>query len=494
MQMLEILKNRADNILVLCDSFEAKGIYKNQSMSLRQCMKLEWLMYLLHMTYARRSISREELLFIQDVLGFSYTKAQMEQLYCERNLGSEAFAGKIPRALQEFIRMDLLNRLNDKKSGYGSLVVDFYQELGQAYLSADPDTEETELRKLSDYCRHLENYLTEKLGDEGPKTCYFKKTGTANKPSTHTESGSEKKTEGETLPKTEASKENASVADPQQVEAILKELNALVGLQEVKREISTLVNFIRIGNMRKERGMESAMPSLHMVFTGNPGTGKTTVARMLSSIFYHLGVLQTDTLVEVDRSGLVSGYIGQTATKTQDVINEAIGGVLFIDEAYTLSPQNNEKDFGQEAIDTLLKAMEDHRDELVVIAAGYPEPMEHFLESNPGLRSRFNRYIHFEDYKPEELLEILSGICLSKQYRLSESARTWALAYFETACREEHFANARAVRNLFEKVVMSQANRLAAAHLTEETLTVELLETLEEADFAETAGETRTDV
>ena len=198
------------------------------------------------------------------------------------------------------------------------------------------------------------------------------------------------------------------------------------------------------------------------IFPDKPVTGKPTVARMLTDIYYSLGILSGGQLVEVDRSGLVSGYIGQTATKVNGVVEQALGGILFIDEAYTLTANKGEGDFGQEAVDTLLKAMEDNRDNLVVIVAGYPDLMDEFLGSNPGLRSRFNKYILFEDYKPEELFEILLGMAKKQDYVLSEDAKVKAKEYFEQACanKTENFANAREVRNYFEKAVSKQATRL----------------------------------
>ena len=245
------------------------------------------------------------------------------------------------------------------------------------------------------------------------------------------------------------------------LESVLTELNGLVGLDKVKEDINSLMNFIKISKLREKRGMKSPTISYHLVFTGNPGTGKTTVARMVAKLYYLMGILPEGQLVETDRSGLVAGYLGQTAIKTQKVIQEALGGVLFIDEAYALA-NDKEDSYGKEAIETILKAMEDHRDELVVIVAGYDDLMHKFIDSNPGLRSRFNKYFKFPDYNGEELLKILKRFCDSNGYRLSESAipvLTEKLnEMFET--REEHFGNARTIRNLFEHAINNQANRL----------------------------------
>ena len=247
------------------------------------------------------------------------------------------------------------------------------------------------------------------------------------------------------------------------LEELMAELDGLIGLDEVKEEVKSLVNLMKVRKMRKEAGLPSPDISLHMVFTGNPGTGKTTVARLLGGLFAAVGALKTGQLVEVDRSGLVAGYVGQTAVKTAQAVSSALGGVLFIDEAYSLT-SGGENDFGREAVETLLKAMEDHRDELVVIAAGYSGPMEKFIRSNPGLESRFNKYIHFPDYTPGELMGIFRLQCDKHGYVLSPEAGAALSARFEAlySARGERFGNGRAVRNIFEDAVSRQADRLSA--------------------------------
>jgi len=250
---------------------------------------------------------------------------------------------------------------------------------------------------------------------------------------------------------------------PVNVNKLLQELNALIGLNQVKHEITTLINTVKINKLREKKQLNQSPLSLHLVFSGNPGTGKTTVARILGKIYRRLGILSKGQLIETDRAELVAGYIGQTAIKTKEIIEKAKGGILFIDEAYSLTPPNAGNDFGQEAIDTLLKAMEDYRDDLIVIVAGYPDLMNNFLNSNPGLQSRFNMFINFEDYKPNELLEIFMSLCKQHNYIVETGAIETLTGIFEDiySQKDESYANARTVRNFFEKSIKRQANRLA---------------------------------
>ena len=271
---------------------------------------------------------------------------------------------------------------------------------------------------------------------------------------------------------------------PEKLEDLQKELDSYIGLSAVKKEVRNLIDLVKIHQLREKNGLPVTELSLHMVFSGSPGTGKTTIARLMARIFHSLGILSKGQLVEVDRAGLVAGYVGQTALKTKKAVEKALGGVLFIDEAYALNSSSG-NDFGQEAIDTILKAMEDHRDDLVVIAAGYDELMDRFIHSNPGLESRFNRFLHFEDYSPEELLEIFKMRCGKGCYELEEDAAGLVRDFLREENRDpESFGNARGVRNVFERILVCQANRLAG----QENVTREDLMKLTAADVLAARG------
>jgi len=248
------------------------------------------------------------------------------------------------------------------------------------------------------------------------------------------------------------------------LDELLAQLDELCGLTKVKEDVKSLINLVKVRRLRQEAGLPVPPMSLHLVFMGNPGTGKTTVARLLAKIYHTVGVLSKGQLVEVDRSGLVAGFVGQTALKTQEVIDKALGGVLFIDEAYALVNQDNANDFGREAIEVLLKGMEDHREDLIVIVAGYTDLMGEFIHANPGLESRFNKYFYFEDYDGAQLAEIFRSMCKKNGYELDQESDKAAAEAFQVMYdrRDENFGNARDVRNVFEAAVARQANRVAA--------------------------------
>jgi SpoVK/Ycf46/Vps4 family AAA+-type ATPase len=275
-------------------------------------------------------------------------------------------------------------------------------------------------------------------------------------------------------------------ADLDTLDSVNEELEKQIGMANIKAEVSTLFNLLKLQKIRRERGIAVAPVSLHSVFSGPPGTGKTTIARLIGKIYKQMGMLEKGHVVETDRAGLVGSYIGHTAQKVEEKIHEAMGGVLFIDEAYTLKPENVSNDFGQEAIDIILKRMEDYRDKIVVIVAGYPEEMERFLISNPGLKSRFNRHFNFDHYTPCELVEIYQKFCSENHYVLTENAKVVLTKQVELMCnyRDKNFGNGREMRNLFEKTLENQANRLASKiDLSDEVLTSILPEDLPSLTF-----------
>lgn len=271
------------------------------------------------------------------------------------------------------------------------------------------------------------------------------------------------------------------------IEALLSELNAYIGLESVKTEIAELVNSLRADQLRRSAGKPVVTRSRHMVFYGNPGTGKTTVARLVATIYEALGFLSKGHLITTDRAGLIGQYLGQTAPKVKEVVESALGGVLFIDEAYSLTPPNSHDLYGQEAVQQLLLLMEEHRDDLVVIVAGYQDEMVRFLDSNPGLRSRFTKKLLFEDYTPEQMVKIFEKLCSDNGFQLDAGAEGKLLNVFRTAYsrRDKTFGNARLVRNSFEKAVSKLDSRVVTTGLTNLTA----LMTITEADIPATAQE-----
>ncbi len=273
---------------------------------------------------------------------------------------------------------------------------------------------------------------------------------------------------------------NNKNSEPKNLDELLSELSKLVGLDRVKNDVAQLVNFLKVQQMREAKGMAVQPLSRHLVFYGNPGTGKTTVARLLSQIYKSLGILSKGHLIETDRAGLVAGYVGQTALKVREVVSEAVGGVLFIDEAYTLST-GGDNDFGREAIDTLLKMMEDNRDDLIVVVAGYTDKMSAFMQTNPGLRSRFNKYLEFEDYTPEQLVEIFELFCTNGGYKLASLTHDDLIRLFSVLyeTRDDTFGNGRLARNLYEMTINNQANRIVMFPNVDD----DILSSIEETDI-----------
>lgn len=449
------LNTAIDKCYEICDYVEKNGIVKKElQTSLRELMRREFLDFVIYLSMLDTDFTQWEEEYINQTFGFRLNKDTVKELKVHRRLTESHYGAQIPLVLKYFVLADAGRKIKGdlyggKKAKY---LVDTYRLIGQNYVAGNEGAGDKEINALSKYCMMLDNYLKE-YGLLRP----------------------DKKSE----PFTKEEKKEEKKAD---IDDLMAELNSLTGLKTVKEDLNALINLMRVQKMREENGMKQSGINKHMVFMGNPGTGKTTVARLLAGVYAGIGVIEKGHLVEVDRSGLVSGYVGQTAMKVQDVVEEALGGILFVDEAYTLTSSKGQNDFGQEAVDTLLKAMEDHRDDLIVIVAGYTKLMEEFLDSNPGLRSRFNKFIVFEDYTAEEQFEIFSFMCKGMDYVLSKEAAKEARRFFEerNENKTETYANARDVRNYLEKAISNQATRIVGLkNVDKETLAILEKEDLE---------------
>lgn len=434
------LEEMLANCYQCCELVQKTSTGITANLSLKDMLRVEFLKFAVFLADTTNGIDDEELNCIKDSLGFQMNASAMKQF--KKNEGiTDSFAKVVPTTLKHFVVADAKKTVSNDPFHHqkAQILTDTYKLFGQAILSCHKK-EQADAASIASYTNFLKT-LEDFLKEYGLfRTSKDKLFGTA---SPYTVS-------------------KVDMDNAENVEKVLEDLNGLIGLSEVKEEVNRMVNLLRVQKLRADRGLKNGTSSKHLVFSGNPGTGKTTVARMLGKIYQSLGVLSSGQLVEVDRSNLVSGYIGQTATKTQEVIDQAMGGILFIDEAYTLTANKGENDFGQEAVDTLLKAMEDSRDDFMVIVAGYPEPMENFLASNPGLKSRFPKFVHFADYTAEELLDILKVLCEQQQYHFSKEALTRAKEIFQewTTNKPDNFANAREVRNFFEQAVANHASRV----------------------------------
>lgn len=409
------------------------------------------------------SVSEAEVAFYLDIKDFleGYTNVTEPDLRELTNwFRQEARSNPIYRNIEPPTVLAYLDAFDSENgTDYCDQAKTMFFRMANAMVKADGNVSEIELQALQNFKEVLFNFRLEGAGD----------IDSANL----TGSSSSSYGTSTSVP--------ASIANSDRsIEELLTELNSLTGLERVKGEVSQLVNFLQVQRMRAEQGMSAPPLSRHLVFYGNPGTGKTTIARLLSQIYKSLGILSKGHLIETDRAGLVAGYIGQTALKVKEVVDQAIGGVLFIDEAYTLST-GGDIDFGREAIDTLLKMMEDNRDDLIVVVAGYTDKMAAFLQSNPGLKSRFNKYLEFDDYTPDQLVEIFKLFCCKGDYNLQSSTGDELLRLFSVLyeTRDNTFGNGRLARNLFEMTINNQANRVVSLP----NVNVDILSTIADSDI-----------
>lgn len=439
------LKKAMGELFDLCDPNGSNVVDgKVNNSTERDKLKTECIDFLSYLSASDGTISEYEAEFITDYFDYVISAEELRAYIDKNSTYTTEFEQKVPSTLERLVEQD-----NDKYAEEGELskstseaFISVFECLGREFLVCDGEADQQEVEDFTTYTSMLKNYKKENA--KFPN----KVRSAIAVDEIHA---------GENIPKF-----NEKGEKEETLEELLDELNNLIGLQVVKNDVSSLIHLQEIKRIRRERGLKEIPVSNHLVFYGNPGTGKTTVARLLARIYHVMGILSKGQFVEVDRSGLVAGYVGQTALKVQEVVEKSLGGVLFIDEAYALTYNNSGNDYGQEAVDTLLKAMEDHRDDLIVIVAGYPELMAQFVDSNPGLRSRFNKYINFEDYNVEELIRIFMVMCKDAGYKPTNDALKYATQVFTNKYknRGKNFANAREVRNFFESATLKQADRL----------------------------------
>lgn len=443
--MNRALKKAIEQLFDICDPNGANVVNgKVNHSNAREVLRKECINFLSYLSASDGTISEYEAQFITEYFDYNMNAEDLRSYIDKHNTYTTEFEQRTPETLQRLISQDNTSYRDNGELALSAseAYIAVFECIGKEFLVCDGEAAEQEVEDYTTYTTTLRNY-------KKAEASFPNKVRSAIDVS-------------EVYPGKNIPKFNEKGEKEESLEDLIDELNNLVGLQVVKNDVNSLIHLQEIKRLRKSRGLKEIPVSNHLVFYGNPGTGKTTVARLLARIYHVMGILSKGQFVEVDRSGLVAGYVGQTALKVQEVVEKSLGGVLFIDEAYALTYSTSGNDYGQEAVDTLLKAMEDHRDDFIVIVAGYPELMAQFVDSNPGLRSRFNKYINFEDYNVDELQEIFKIMCKNSGYTPTKEVLDYSASVFERKYknRGKNFANAREVRNYFEKVMMNQADRL----------------------------------
>ena len=498
-QMYELCIRRAKSI------GRASYIMSKGVVDLVEAYKDDMLHFLVWLTYADGVASEQEIEYINSLTGMQFYPKLLAQYASNSELKTEKLLEQPPRSLEAFVRSNIGPETGEISNQYYDLVmlyVTTFNYVGNDLIACNEEIKQGELDSLSGYINMIRDnieIINGNITNEKPTIEYTpSKNADKKKPSEFTgyirmttfndekvgDDSVEKRSDNNIVPKNTGTKlSNEEREDLQEydnpdnreednsvdmnaidLEKLMEELNSLTGMKSVKTEVNNLVNLLKVCELRRKKGLKVPPTTNHLVFLGNPGTGKTTVARILSKIYHNLGILSKGHLVEVDRSGLVAGYMGQTGEKVMEVVEQAKGGVLFIDEAYALASNKQDGDFGQEAIDILNKAMEDYRDDLIVIAAGYHDEMQAFLDANPGLRSRFNKTIDFPNYSADELVEIITNRAGKMDYKFDEAALEFIEGKFEKTLANppQNFGNARSVRNYLEKAIRNQANRLVS--------------------------------
>lgn len=440
--------------------------------SVQELLRMDLRNFLVFLITADHVIAKDEIRYINKSLGYTFDDTTMKKFATESNVMRDDFLNHPPASMQYFLQYAKDDFIVHETKYYDikKLYILVFQSLGEDFLSSCKHMDVKEVNQLTRYRFMLESNIRSYTKSGGiapsrPDSIPFKPKSTPEAVS---------QTESDTPFIGNISGGDKTIAD---LDTLLQELDDLIGLSSVKTEVKDLINLLKIIDIRRKNGLKAPPVTNHFVFTGNPGTGKTTVARLLSQIYCSLGILSKGHLVEVDRSGLVAAYMGQTAIKVKEVIDKAKGGVLFIDEAYSLANETPGGDFGQEAIDTLVKAMEDNREDLIVIVAGYPDLMKKFVNSNPGLKSRFQKTLHFPDYTAIDLYKVFQKFCKENDYDLSPEAADYLIEQLQQYVqnKDKNFGNARDIRNFLNIAISAQANRLLAEQATDTRALVTLL-------------------